>query len=383
MVIAEMGSGGAEAVVADLAADRLERGDEVAVASDRGWRTAALAGLGAELVPVPLRRSGAPALARSTARLARRLRRGPVDLLHTHNVRATLAAALAQRAAGRRAPLVATVHGLAEEDYPRAAGVLGRSADLVVAVSADVADRLSRAGLPDDRLRVVENAAPPLGLPSRAAARTALGLPADARVALTVARIIEPKRHDLLVDAWTHLLATDRTEAPLLLVAGDGPDRAALEQHVARAGVGGRVRLLGDRRDVDRLLAAADLLLLASDREGLPVSVLEAMATGVPVAASAVGGIASLDGAVELVTEPTGDAWAAAVRRLLEDPGRRAGLAAAAGALVDQRFSPAAMTAAYDAVYRELTGTATTTATTTTPTAGTAGTAGTETTSTT
>ena len=124
MVIAEMGSGGAEAVVADLAADRLERGDEVAVASDRGWRTAAVAGLGAELVPVPLRRSGAPGLARSVARLARRLRRDRADLLNTHNVRATLAAALAQRAAGRRAPLVATVHGLADEDYPRAAGVL-------------------------------------------------------------------------------------------------------------------------------------------------------------------------------------------------------------------------------------------------------------------
>ncbi|MDN4174399.1 glycosyltransferase family 4 protein [Nocardioides sp. SOB77] len=350
MVIAEMGSGGAEAVVADLAADRLDRGDEVAVASDRGWRTAHVAGRGADLVPVPLRRPGAPALARSAARLRRNLRQRPADLLHTHNVRATLAAHLAQRAAGRRAPLVATVHGLAAEDYPRAARVLDRCADVVVAVSADVADRLASGGLPTDRLRVVENAAPALRLPARAAARAALGLPADQQVALAVSRLVAPKRPDLLVDAWSRVPG-----APLLLLAGDGPARPGLERRVADAGLADRVRLLGDRHDVDRLLAAADLLLLASDREGLPVSVLEAMGAGVPVAASAVGGLTSLAGAVELVAEPTVDAWAASVRRLLEDPGRRRDLAAAAGALVEERFSPAAMTASYDAIYTDVT----------------------------
>ncbi|MDN4162849.1 glycosyltransferase [Nocardioides abyssi] len=371
MVIAEMGSGGAEAVVADLAGDRLERGDEVAVASDRGWRTADVAGRGADLVPLPLRRPGAPALARSAARLAGRLRRRPVDLLHTHNVRATLAASLAQRAAGRRAPLVTTVHGLASEDYPRAARLLRGCADVVVAVSDDVADRLRDGGLPADRVRVVENAAPPLRLPTRAAARAALGLPFDGTVALSVARLVPPKRHDLLVDAWARLQQDHAAgaagrglgegtgqgagEPPLLLVAGDGAARPGLERRVAEAGVADRVRLLGDRRDVDRLLAAADLLVLASDREGLPVSVLEAMTAGVPVAASAVGGLTSLGDVVELVAEPTPDAWADAVRRLVEDPGRRADLAAAAGLLVEQRFSPAAMTASYDAIYRDLT----------------------------
>lgn len=362
MVIAEMGSGGAEAVVADLAADRIQRGDQVAVASDRGWRTADVAGRGADLVPVPLRRPGAPALARSVARLARCLRRRPADLLHTHNVRATAAASLAQRAAGRRAPLVTTVHGLAPADYPRAARLLRGCADVVVAVSDDVADRLRDGGLPADRLRVVENAAPALRLPGRAAARAALGLPEEAPVAVSVARLVAPKRHDLLVDAWARLPhrstgagAGAGVGAPLLLLAGDGAGRADLERRIEAAGVSDRVRLLGDRRDVDRLLAAADLLVLASDREGLPMSVLEAMTAGVPVAASAVGGLTSLAGAVELVAEPTADAWAGAVHRLLEDPGRRGDLAAAAALLVERRFSPAAMTASYDAIYRDVT----------------------------
>ncbi|MBC9735614.1 glycosyltransferase family 4 protein, partial [Nocardioides marmotae] len=247
------------------------------------------------------------------------------------------------------------VHGLAADDYPRAARLLGRCADLVVAVSDDVADRLVGGGLPANRLRVVENAAPSLRLPARRAARAALGLPADVPVALAVSRLIAPKRPDLLVDAWARLGASGAAGAPLLLLAGDGPARPALERQVAAAGLAGGVRLLGDRHDVDRLLAAADLLVLASDREGLPVSVLEAMGAGVPVAASAVGGLTSLAGAVELVGEPTAEAWADAVRRLLEDPGRRQDLATAAGALVERRFSPAAMTASYDAIYQDVT----------------------------
>ncbi|WKN47250.1 glycosyltransferase [Nocardioides sp. Arc9.136] len=350
MVIAEMGSGGAEAVVADLALDRLGRGDEVAVASDCGWRTGDLAVRGARLVPLPLRSPSAPALARSGARLRRHLRDRPADLLHTHNVRATLAAHLAVHAARRSTPpVVATVHGLAGPDYARAVRVLDRCADVVVAVSEHVADRLRDAGLPDARLRVVENAAPLPRPPARAAARAALGLPADVPVAVCVARLVAPKRHDLVVDAWGNLPG-----APVLLLAGDGPGRADLVRRAASAGVADRVRLLGDRRDVERLLAAADLVLLPSDREGLPVSVLEAMAAGVPVAASAVGGLVSLAGAVELVDPATPEAWASAVRRLLEDPGRRSDLRAAASALVDRRFSPVAMRASYDAIYRDL-----------------------------
>jgi glycosyltransferase involved in cell wall biosynthesis len=115
------------------------------------------------------------------------------------------------------------------------------------------------------------------------------------------------------------------------------------------------VRLLGERSDVPALLAAADLFCLASDAEGMPMAVLEAMASGVPVVASAVGGlVAGTAGAATLV--PPGDpgALAAAITRLLASPDQRDTLAAAGRALVQERFSAGAMRAAYDAAYAEL-----------------------------
>lgn len=243
MVIAEMGAGGAETVVADLASHLVGQRHEVTVASSGGFRADELAGRGVRTLAVPLRDPGPAPLARSALTLRRHVRRAPVDVVHAHNVRATLAAHLATRWArwpgpGRRPPLVTTVHGLAEEDYARAARVLDRCADLVVAVSDDVAARLTAAGLPEGRLRVVENATPEPRLPDRAAARAALGLDPRLPVALCVARLEEPKRHDLLVEAWAHVPAP-----ALLLVAGDGSRRADLEARVAAAGKIGRAHV--------------------------------------------------------------------------------------------------------------------------------------------
>jgi glycosyltransferase involved in cell wall biosynthesis len=341
-VIAEMGSGGAETVVADLAGHLVERGHEVGVASSGGWRADDLARDGIRTLEVPLRAPGPVTVLRAAARLRREVARRPVDLVHAHNVRASVAARL-----GTRAPLVTTVHGLADADYPRAARLLRRS-DLVVAVSQDVADRLTTAGLPEQQLRVIENAVADAGDVDRATARRELGLEPDRPVVLCVARLAAPKRVDLLLDAWPAL----GTQA-LLLVAGDGPDRPALERRAA--GLEGRVEFLGDRRDVRRLLAAADLLVLPSDREGLPMTVLEAMAAGVPVVASAVGGLASFDpDTIELVTPGSADAVGAAVVRVLADPDRSRHLAASAGAVVRRRYSSSGMRSAYENVYEEL-----------------------------
>ena len=174
--------------------------------------------------------------------------------------------------------------------------------------------------------------------------RAELGLTAEAPVALCVARLATPKRIDLLLDAWA-----DVPDAVLLL-AGDGADRAALERQAAP--LGERVRFLGERRDVGRLLSAADLVVLPSDREGLPMAVLEALAAGVPVVASAVGGIPQLGGdAVELVAPASADALAAGVRRVLDDADRRDALVSAGRELVDRRFSSARMQSDYVSVY--------------------------------
>ena len=341
-VIAEMGSGGAETVVADLTRRWVEAGHRTAVASSGGWRADRLREEGVRVVGVPLGSRGPVALARSTWRLRRELHAHPVDLVHTHNVRATVAAA----ATGRAPRVLTTVHGLAEDDYPRAARLLGRSTDTVVAVSDDVAARLVAGGLPAARVVVVENAVP---VPERAdgsAVRAELGIGAHTPLVLCVARLAAPKRVDLLLEAWAGVPGAARA------IAGDGPDRPALARR-ARDLPG--VRLLGDRRDVGRLLAAADLLVLPSDREGLPMCVLEAMAARVPVVASAVGGLAGLDPAVVTLVPPgRPDALARALAGLLGDEDRRRAQAAAASVLVERRFSAVRMAEAYASLYEKV-----------------------------
>lgn len=348
-VIAELGSGGAETVAADLAEHLLARGDEITLASSGGWRADELSARGARLLEVPLRSAAAGSLARSVLRLRHDVRGRPPDIVHSHNVRATFAAHLGTRWSRHRPRLVTTVHGLSDADYPRAARVLAHTADRVVAVSDHVAGRLESAGLPTHRLVVIENAVAPPRLPDKNAARRELDLEATTRVAVCVARLEAPKRHDQLIEAWAAL-----PPDAVLLVAGDGSGRGALEQRIAEAGLGDRVRLLGERRDVPRLLSAADLLVLPSDREGLPMAVLEAMAAGIPVVASAVGGVADLDPTtLELVRPGSCRDLAAGLRRVLDDPVGARARAARASEAIQQRYSSSSMCSAYESVFSE------------------------------
>lgn len=347
-VIAEMGSGGAESVVADLAGHLVAAGHEARVASNGGWRADELAASGVTILAVPLRASSPSRLARTVARIRRETAARPVDVVHAHNVRASVAAHLGTRV-GRasRPPLVTTVHGLADGDYRRAVRLLAVS-DLVVAVSDDVGGRLADAGLDPARLRVIENAVPPpVDDPTvRDAVRRELGLAGQSPVVLCVARLAAPKRIDLLLEAWASV--PDAT----LLLAGDGVDRAALERRAASLS---RVRFLGERRDVARLLGAADLVVLPSDREGLPMAILEALAAGVPVVASSVGGIRQLGAdAVELVAPQCADALATGIRRVLDDPQRRRALVSAGREVVNRRYSSSRMQSQYDSVYESV-----------------------------
>lgn len=346
MVIAELGSGGAETMVDDLARGLTAYGDSVTVVSNGGWRADQLAADGIATLEVPLRSPGLPSLLRAARAIRREVRRNPVDVVHAHNIRATLAARLGTFRLRGRPHVVCTVHGLASSDYATAARLLQRCADVVVAVSTDVEDRLLAAGLDSDRLLVVESATRSLAMTDREAARHELGLDQDRPTVLCLARLAAPKRHDLLVEAWTDVPAD-----ALLLLAGEGPARADLEGQVAAAGLDDRVRFLGDRRDVARLLSASDALVLASDREGLPFSVLEAMSAGVPVVASAVGGIQSLDpDAVELVAPGSARELARGVTRVLTDPVRADEMRSRGKELWEGRFTSTAMVATYRAL---------------------------------
>lgn len=363
VTIAEMGPGGAETLVAEMAAHLAAEGHQVSLASSGGFREREVAGIGGvDTLRVPLRRDTALDRARSVVRLAAHAQRLRPDLVHAHNVRATLVARMATYPAGGP-PVLSTVHGLPPQSYPRAVGVLNRCADHVVAVSDSVADDLVAAGLDPQRLSVIENAvrvAPAARAGDRVAARRDLGLPEGGPVVLCLARLAGPKRQDLLVEAWAERRAQHgdgraHGEAlGTLLLVGEGPHRRALEQQVADAGLTASVRLLGERADVARLLAAADVLVLPSDREGLPMAVLEAMAVGVPVVASDVGGLASLGDAVTRVAPGSAPRLAAGLHEVLAGGRAVTERTARARGLVDARFATATMHAAYRDLYRRL-----------------------------
>ena len=212
-------------------------------------------------------------------------------------------------------------------EMPRLVGIDAQHALLTrclhrhVAVSRFVAQRLhDRFSVPMDRIAVIPNAVEPPP-PVSADTRLRVEIAGDERtpLALTVARLDAQKGIAHLIDAAA--MVPDAVFA----LAGDGPDRAALEARAAELGVGARVRFLGHRRDVPALLAIADLFVLPSLFEGFPLSVLEAMAAGVPVVATAIGGTD------ELVSSDTGTLVAPADPRALAD-GIRAVLADREGA---------------------------------------------------
>jgi glycosyltransferase involved in cell wall biosynthesis len=155
---------------------------------------------------------------------------------------------------------------------------------------------------------------------------------------LSVGRMREPKDFITLVRA----IAALEPGTVRLRIAGDGPDKPALEAEIARLGLHPSVELLGTRDDVDELLAAADLFVLSSDSEGLPMSVLEAMAAGLPVVATAVGGIPELVADREtgmLVPPRDTTALAEAIRKIAGDRELRDRLGAAGRRRAQEEFS--------------------------------------------
>jgi glycosyltransferase involved in cell wall biosynthesis len=206
-------------------------------------------------------------------------------------------------------------------------------------VGGGTADRLRAAGL--DSPVVIENAVfPQPRTATRVAVRAALGIGDETPVALCVARMEPQKRHDVLLDAWSRVGGD-----AVLWLAGEGSLRAQLIRQAARLD---RVRFLGNRADVPDLLAAADVTVLTSDWEGMPVAVLESLAAGTPVVASDVDGVRGAVGGGGLVV-PRRDpaATAAALRTLLYDADARA--ARTCGAKVRDHH---ALMASYDDVLR-------------------------------
>lgn len=213
-------------------------------------------------------------------------------------------------------------------------------------------------GVPGERVRVVErgraDVIPPP--PERLAAlRGELGLPDGVPVVLAVGRHEPVKDHETLVRA----VARSRSGAHLLVAGRDGSATAALERAVAETGTGERVHLLGQREDVEDLLALADLFVLSSRSEGAAGGVIEAFRASTPVVATDVAGQRGIlvDGVNALVV-PVADpeAMAAAVDRVLADPALARSLAEAGRRDFERRFTLERSVDGLEALYRDLAG---------------------------
>ena len=289
---------------------------------------------------------------------ARELRAEDAQVFHAHLVwgrrcRDGLAAAIAARVPA----IVATQQLFAPIRSARALWaqkLLFLGVDRYLAVSTEMSAALAGTCLfPARKIRVVYNAVPlaSFGRPPDSRLRASLTGGTDRPVVLTLARLDPQKGLEYLVDAAA------KVPDAVFAIAGDGPLRQSLEARATRLGIADRVRLLGYRQDVPDLLATADLFVLPSLFEGLPVSVLEAMAAGKAVIASAVAGTdeAVVHGETGILVAPRDPvALAGAVRELLDERVRRERFGAAGAERATREFSAETLIARITAIYEDV-----------------------------
>ncbi|HUQ05619.1 MAG TPA: glycosyltransferase [Kofleriaceae bacterium] len=354
-VLSSFGVGGQERVALDLAASQVRRGHRVVAVSLAPAPDGPLADefrtAGAEVIRVA---KGPGTDATLVPRLSWAFRRRKADVVHTHNPLPLIYGAPAARIAG--AGSIHTKHGI----NPGSRGhrfLRTQAAKLVssfVAVSTVTAQQArAQNDAPDARIVVVPNGirlerfAPDAAM--RAAVRAELGIPASAVVIGTVGRVDEFKNQTLLLMAAAPLLGPDVH----VVFVGDGPTREALEAAVKNLTDPSKAHVLGRRMDVARLLTAFDVFCLSSKSEGLPLVVPEAMASGLPVVSTAVGGIPGVvdEGETGYLTAVDETELRDRLKRLVDDPAKAKAMGARAREVALERYSAERMTDDYLALY--------------------------------
>jgi glycosyltransferase involved in cell wall biosynthesis len=291
------------------------------------------------------------------------LRRRQPDIIQTHAVKSHFLMKLS--GLRRKYPWLAFHHGYTAEDlkmrlYNRLDRVSLPAAGEVVTVCTPFAKDLADAGLDPGRISVLPNSIDPVH-PATAIEiedlRRRLGLPPSEKVILSIGRFSSEKAQADLVPAALSL----RRRCPDLpfrvVLVGDGPERERVREAVTAAAMDERFLFAGYQTDVRAFYGMADLFVLPSHSEGCPNVLLEAMAFGVPIAATSVGGVPETvdHNATALLTGPADpEALAGALHRILREPGLASALAAAGRESVRKRFSPHAYRARLTSTYRRL-----------------------------
>jgi glycosyltransferase involved in cell wall biosynthesis len=297
-----------------------------------------------------------PAALWAWAPLVRLLRDERIDVLHAHKFGSNVWGTVVGRLA--RVPVVvAHEHSWSYEGQPVRRfldrEIVGRGADAFVAVSREDERRMVAVeGVDPKVIRFIPN-----GIPEQHRrgndVRAELGIAPDAPVIGAVGQLREEKALDVLIDAAGRL--APRVDGLTVLLPGAGPEEAALRE--AAAGLDGTVRFLGLRDDIPDVLAAMDVAVCCSHREGSPLSVMEYMAAGLPVVATRVGGVPDIviDGEHGVLVAP-GDAGAMAVAlgELLGDPARREAMGARARERQREEFDLDVMVGRVQELYEEL-----------------------------
>ena len=355
VLIKGLGIGGAEKLISEGA--RLWDRDQFdySVAYVLPWKDQLvddLERLGIEVHMIGSRRGLTP---RALSRLRGLIRDRHIDLVHAHLPTMGIVARLASPV-----PVVYTEHNMADSYRPLTRSMnkltYGRNR-AAMAVSGAVAGSVS--SWPGPAVTVIPNGVA-VGVEADAAqrARAELGLAPDAPLIAHVGNIRPGKGHDVLIDA-TAILVRSRPDATVVSIGGEKypGDLERVRTRAAEAGLGESLRFLGRRPDALDFVAAADMFVNPSSVEGLPVAVLEAMALGRPVVATAVGGVPGIvkDAETGILVEPDDPAaLAEGMSQMLADPETARRLAGAARDMVAREYSLEPMVRATEDVYRQV-----------------------------
>lgn len=353
-VIDNMGIGGTE-LNAVRTAERLDRDVydlRVACMRPDGPLRERYRALGVPVVPLPMRNLYGVSMLRSGLRFASYLRSEAVQIVHAHDIYSNVFATVWARVAGVPAVIASRrwAHALPARKFRWTNAAAFHAAHAVLANSAHVARGVvERDNVPPGKVWTVTNFADdeafaPLTGEERAALRGVWGIPPDATVIGCVARLAPVKDHATLIAAFAALRPT-RSDLHLVLV-GDGECRNELESLAKKLGVQGAVTFTGELRGGGNPHRLFDISALASRSEGFPNSVVEAMAAGVAVVATAVGGVpdAVAEGETGMLVPPgEADALAAALGRLADDAILRHAMGASGRRRAWQKFRASAV----------------------------------------